>query len=136
MSVDRNIELGLLEMQVLWLLGKRGMHGYALMQELSAIKKNRLTQGTLYPVLSKLVEKGLIVASRPGPRGRKTYSLTAEGAELKERTGAEFVQIYSGMIHDYSCSNCPGHKRAFARPYKQTYFGPEHPIQLVSRRTS
>lgn len=133
MSVYRNVELGFLEMQVLWLLGKRAMHGYALMQELSEIKKVRIGQGTLYPVLSKLAEKGLIVASRPGPRGRKAYSLTAEGVELKERTCSEFVQVYSALIHDFCCTNCPGHKQAFARPYKPVYFAEERPIELVSR---
>lgn len=119
MSVSNHINLGLLELQVLWLLGKSPMHGYALMRELSGIKQQSITQGTLYPLLSKLLRKKLVSSTRAktGGRFRKTYQLTALGKSVMEESCRQFVQVYSGVMYDYGCSGCSGAKHSAVPQY-------------------
>lgn len=119
MSVNSHINLGLLELQVLWMLGKKPLHGYALMAALSAIKKHAITQGTLYPLLSKLSAKKLVSCklSREGHRARKTYQLTSYGKKVMEESCRQFVEVYSGMVLDYGCSGCSGEKHSALAQY-------------------
>jgi len=112
MSAGRHVEVGLLEMQVLWLLGKRESHGYALMGELSKIKSSRITQGTLYPVLASLRKKGLVRQVSRGTRGKKVYGLTVLGEKTRKQTCGEFVRAFSGVFYDEFCAACPGHARS------------------------
>jgi len=133
MSADRHVDVGLLELQVLWLLNKRPLHGYLLMRELSQIKQAAITQGTLYPLLAKLAKRQWIKPSAEGPRRKKTYQLTSEGARVMDTACREFVQIYSSMIFDYCCSSCKGVKHAVTRPYKtiESTTVVERPIALL-----
>lgn len=67
-------------------------HGYDLMKETG------LSSGTLYPLLMRMAEKGLIEAewrepAQPGRPARHAYRLTAEGAALaraSEKPDANF----------------------------------------------
>ncbi len=67
-------------------------HGYDLMKETG------LSSGTLYPLLMRMADKGLIEAewcepARPGRPARHAYRLTAAGVALAseaEETGAAF----------------------------------------------
>ncbi len=124
MSVNSHINLGLLELQVLWLLGKAPLHGYALMRQLSGIKKHAITQGTLYPLLAKLSAKKLVSAtlSREGNRARKTYQLTSYGKTVMEESCRQFVEVYSGMVLDYGCSGCSGEKHSALAQYYPVAF--------------
>lgn len=119
MSVNRHIKLGLLELQVLWMLGKKPLHGYALMRELSRIKRHAITQGTLYPLLAKLLGKKLVRAKSEnnGLKLRKTYSLTQKGRQIMEESCRQFVEVYSGMAFDYACSGCSGAKHSALAQY-------------------
>lgn len=102
MSVERNI--GVLELQVLWLLSKKPRHGYSLMKELDALKSTRITQGTLYPVLARLERKKFVKAKRVG--NKKVYSLTSEGRRVMKKSARELVAVFSGIIGDFYCSCC------------------------------
>ena len=106
MSLSQQADLGVLQMQILWLLGKKPSHGYDLMKQLSEIKRTKITQGTLYPTVAKLQKRGLVTAKTEGKRGKKTYSLTPEGKKLMADNCREFVTIFSGIISDYRCSGC------------------------------
>lgn len=108
MSVDRTIgvDLGDLQMQILWFLGKKPAHGYELMKRLSEIKKTRITQGTLYPTVAKLEEMDLIRARKRGARGKKVFSLTPKGKRVMERNCAEFCKIFGGIFVDFYCCGC------------------------------
>ena len=60
-------------------------HGYDLMKETG------LSSGTLYPLLMRMAEKGLIEAewrepARPGRPARHAYRLTAAGIALAQVT--------------------------------------------------
>ena len=55
------------------------LHGYAIIQDVQAMGGPRLRPGTLYAVLARLEERGLIEALAPQDR-RRPYRLTAAGA--------------------------------------------------------
>ena len=58
-------------------------HGYAITQDLAATMDLTMGPGTLYGVISRLEERGLIEALPPQER-RRPYRLTAAGAAALE----------------------------------------------------
>lgn len=71
-------------MLVLQILSLRPAHGYAISQRLRQISQNvvRVNQGSLYPALHRLEQKGWLVAEwRRSETGReaKFYALTRAG---------------------------------------------------------
>lgn len=98
------IELGLLQMQILWLLDRKPEHGYVLMKELNELKKTRITQGTLYPALQKL-EKMKLIKSRKSGR-TIVYSVTTKGKKLMKDACDDFCHTFSGIIKDFVCGKC------------------------------
>ena len=77
---------GWLEVCILNLLEQRQMHGYAIMQQLQGIPGLGITEGSLYPLLSRLRVQGLIHAVRleesPDGPARKIYELTPKGKRI------------------------------------------------------
>lgn len=117
MSVDRHIEhiawpdskptdidVGLLQMQVLWLLSRKSDHGYELMKSLSLLKGTKITQGTLYPTLKRLEELELI--RRTEHERRIVYHITAKGRKTMNQSCLEFVKTFYGIFHDFGCKSC------------------------------
>ena len=76
---------GLLELCVLNALVAKERYGYELVKTLVGIPGLGITEGTLYPLLSRLRVQGLVAArleeSSEGP-ARKYYSLTREGRRI------------------------------------------------------
>lgn len=73
---------GALEYCVLALLTDRPRYGFELVQELGRVDGMLTTDGTIYPLLSRLRSDGLIDTEwRESPTGppRKYYRLTTEG---------------------------------------------------------
>ncbi|MCB9916343.1 MAG: helix-turn-helix transcriptional regulator [Planctomycetes bacterium] len=73
-------------------------HGYQLVLDLEQRSGGafRLRHGTLYPILHKLEEDGLIEGawSDEGPRGkRKAYRLTPAGERFAERQRADLTAL-------------------------------------------
>jgi len=70
------------------LLSLRGgeKHGYAILKEVAALSEERvkLSTGTLYGALNRLLDQGLIERweDRDETRGKKTYRLTRRGLEV------------------------------------------------------
>jgi DNA-binding PadR family transcriptional regulator len=56
-------------------------HGYSLIQDIEAMSGVSLGPGTLYGVLARLEEEGLVEALPPEDR-RRPYRITAPGAAL------------------------------------------------------
>ncbi len=106
MSVKKHNDLGLLQMQILWILGREPMHGYEMMKKLNSIKTSKIEQGTLYPALQRLEEYNLIRVKEFGGRGKKTYELTGEGKEVMIQTCKEFSRTFSGIFIDFFCKSC------------------------------
>lgn len=79
------VRKGLLELCILSALSEQERYGYDLVKTLTSIPGLGVTEGTLYPLLSRLRVQGLITArleeSPEGP-ARKYYSLTREGKKI------------------------------------------------------
>ena len=72
--------------QVLLALGDDSMHGYAIMQAVSAMSEGResILPGTLYAALARMVDEGLVAESAPqddasGGPARRYYRRTSFG---------------------------------------------------------
>jgi DNA-binding PadR family transcriptional regulator len=98
-----SVDLGVLQMQVLWLLSKEPQHGYALLKRLRALKRAPVTQGALYPALAALEKQKLIKAEKAGARGKKVYCVTPAGRKTLNDACGEFVAIFQGIFGDYYC---------------------------------
>jgi len=80
------VRKGLIELCVLNALAERERYGYELVKTLVDIPGLGITEGTLYPLLSRLRLQGLVqtrlVESPEGP-ARKYYALSEEGRGLR-----------------------------------------------------
>jgi DNA-binding PadR family transcriptional regulator len=89
---------------ILLALASGDRHGYAIIQEVASATHNslRLSPGTLYRSLQRMLEQGLIVETgdRPAPElddeRRRYYRITAAGQEAaraESRRLAEMVRL-------------------------------------------
>jgi PadR family transcriptional regulator PadR len=79
---------GVLEVCVLHVIGRGPTYGYAIAQDLEAMGLGTVKGGTLYPLLTRCEQAGLVeVEWRPGDSGpgRKYYRLTAAGRTERDR---------------------------------------------------
>ena len=107
---NRELKKGSAEFLVLSLLEARPRHGYDLGKLIEARSKGRIRFriGSLYPILCRLEDRGLIAGrwvERAGERRRRYYRLTSSGRRfLAEQRGTwdEFVLTINRIIR-------PGH---------------------------
>ena len=84
---------GAVRQAVLLLLDEESMHGYELITELERRSEGRWrpSPGAMYPALSRMEERGLIVSEEVD--GKRRFSLTDDGrarvAELRDSQGDE-----------------------------------------------
>ena len=90
---SRELKKGSTDMLVLSLLEPRPRHGYEIGKQIESTSGGRLRFriGSLYPILCRLEDRGLITGrwvERPGERRRRYYKLTPAGrkALARERT--------------------------------------------------
>lgn len=91
---ERQLKKGVLEMLVLGLVCRRPRYGYELLAQLAAGPGGlfRLREGTLYPILYRLEDEGMIVSAWQTSEGRgtpkKVYTVTEKGLdELARQRG-------------------------------------------------
>ena len=80
------VRKGLIELCVLNALAERERYGYELVKTLVDLPGLGVTEGTLYPLLSRLRLQGLLetrLEESPEGPARKYYALTAEGRVLR-----------------------------------------------------
>ncbi|MBI4163207.1 MAG: PadR family transcriptional regulator [Candidatus Aenigmarchaeota archaeon] len=99
-----DVELGMLQMQVLWFISHKPQHGYELMKTLNDIKKTKVGQGTLYPVLQKMEKQKLIKGVVDDTR--VVYHITSEGKSVMEEGCADFSRTFFGIFQDFVCKQC------------------------------
>jgi PadR family transcriptional regulator PadR len=79
------VRKGVLELCILNALAEKERYGYELVKVLTDIPGLIVTEGTLYPILSRLRQQGLVSTrleeSSEGP-ARKYYTLTVEGRKI------------------------------------------------------
>jgi len=84
---SRDLKKGSAELLVLSLLEARQRHGYELGKLIELRSQGRISFriGSLYPILFRLENKGLIIGrwvERSGERRRRYFRLTAEGRKV------------------------------------------------------
>ena len=83
MNVPKEMAKGSHELILLKLLSRRDMYGYQLIQEMALLSEDvfRMSQGSLYPFLHVLEEKGLVSSYTQvvSGRERRFYRLTPAG---------------------------------------------------------
>lgn len=102
MKIDKELLKGSTNMLVLSLLEKEDMYGYQMIRKMADESNNvfELQEGTLYPILHSLEEKGFITSywEETGSKKRKYYSITKKGKEqLKDKK--EEWKIFSNGIN-------------------------------------
>ncbi len=121
----RELRKGILELAILGCLNHGSHYGYSLIRTLSGQGELDLTEGTIYPILSRLAKEGLVqtrwVESRLGPP-RKYYSVTAKGRRSFEILNDEFQRLVA-MV-----------QRASAGPPKADVESKSPPIRTLSVR--
>lgn len=94
------VRKGLLEQGVLLALRDRERYGYDLVRTLLALPGLGITEGTLYPLLSRLRKLNLVesrlVESAEGP-ARKYYAITEEGRATLTLMEAHLDTLLSGI---------------------------------------
>jgi PadR family transcriptional regulator PadR len=95
------VRKGLLDVCILNALAGQERYGYELVKTLVQIPGLGVTEGTLYPLLSRLRMQGLIEArleeSSEGP-ARKYYSLTKEGRKLMAAMN-DYLEMLNAGAH-------------------------------------
>lgn len=93
------VRKGLLDLCILNALADKERYGYDLVKTLLTIPGLGVTEGTLYPLLSRLRVQGLISArleeSSAGP-ARKYYALTKEGRSIMSAMNAYLKTLNQG----------------------------------------
>ena len=87
---SRELKKGSTELLVLAILEGRSRHGYDIGKRIESESGGQLTfrVGSLYPILCRLEDRGLIGGrwiERPGERRRRYYKLTADGRKALAR---------------------------------------------------
>jgi DNA-binding PadR family transcriptional regulator len=79
---------------ILIALAERDLHGYAIMQDVSMRTngKLRLSPGTLYGSIKRLLEQGLIVERQADDR-RRYYRLTPLGRNAAKEEAARLMDL-------------------------------------------
>jgi PadR family transcriptional regulator PadR len=90
------VRKGLLELCILNALANEERYGYDLVKTLMEVHGLGVSEGTIYPLLSRLRVAGLIASrleeSSSGP-ARKYYSLTKEGRKTMETMNDYLIEL-------------------------------------------
>ena len=97
------IKRGLLELCILNLLERESMYGYQIVKRLTSVPGLVITEGTIYPLLSRLRKEGLLASSLvESPHGpvRRTYVVTASGRRHMQNINEAWRDI-SVAVHEF-----------------------------------
>ena len=91
---------GLLELCIVNLLAKGDVYGYDLVKQLSEVRGLVVTEGTIYPLLSRLKRLGLVTTrlaeSTSGP-ARKYYTLSPAGHRMRATMNSYWNELADGV---------------------------------------
>ena len=93
---------GTLDLLILKAVSLGAQHGYGILLRIEQISRGNLPvqQGTLYPALYRLEDRGLLATewgTSENNRRAKFYSLTAEGRKQLRDERTSWEQIVAGM---------------------------------------
>jgi PadR family transcriptional regulator PadR len=98
MSSKSDLLSGTLDMLVLRTLSVQSLHGYAIAQHLAKLSDGvlKVEQGSLYPALERLLNKGLVTAKwaeSPTKRQARYYTITRAGRKLLEQKTEDYDRV-------------------------------------------
>ncbi|MFI9825651.1 PadR family transcriptional regulator [Streptomyces sp. NPDC052013] len=101
---------GVLEYCVLALLRGGSRYGVELLRELGQVEVMVTSEGTIYPLLSRLRRESLVTTtwqeSSSGPP-RRYYELTASGRQALDEFTAEWPRFHDAVLHFLSKNEAP-----------------------------
>ena len=97
----REIDLAFTKLHILYHAAKEEVYGVGLIEEL-ARHGYKLSAGTLYPTLAKMVKMGLLrfETRTVNHKQRKYYRITPAGLRELERVKAKIKELYEEVIED------------------------------------
>lgn len=94
--IDTQMLKGLIDGIILHIIKNKETYGYEIIEELKLNGFYNMTEGTVYPILTRLIKKGLILGifkeSTKGPK-RKYYYITDQGREYLK----DFYKSYESL---------------------------------------
>jgi PadR family transcriptional regulator, regulatory protein PadR len=101
-SSDAGLLQGTLDMLILRVAALRPIHGYAIVQRILQISNNalRIRQGSLYPALYRLEERGWLKSdwkTTEGGRSAKFYRVTKTGLRQLEAEKAGWKRLHEAI---------------------------------------
>ena len=100
----KQLRKGILELAILGSLENESLYGFSLIKKLTSDQEINLTEGTIYPILSRLSKEGLVKSewreSHQGPP-RKYYSLSQAGQKAYQILSEEFKRLIC-LVHQTS----------------------------------
>lgn len=100
-KVPKEMAKGSHELILLKLLSRKDMYGYQLIQEMALLSEDvfRMSQGSLYPFLHAMEDKGLISSYTQvvNSRERRFYHLTMEGHKALVEKEAQWAVYTRAM---------------------------------------
>lgn len=91
---------GVLELAVLNALRGRRLYGYEIVKRLQRVRGLVISEGTIYPIMSRLQREKLVTSSlEPSPEGpaRKYYRLTPAGEATLDQMNDLWRAIAAGV---------------------------------------
>ena len=98
----RDLLPGTLEMLILGSLAVQSMHGYGIAQHIQRLSRNvlRVEEGSLYPALQRMRQKGWITAKwarTPNNQRARYYTITALGRRQLGEQQAGFAELLEAI---------------------------------------
>ncbi len=101
MGISESLKKSTSELLILYLLQNEDMYGYQIAQELKVRSDERfvMPEGSLYPTLYRLIEKGVISDRMEivGKRLRKYYHLEPKGRDYLETITNDYDKVNEGI---------------------------------------
>ena len=91
---------GLLELAVLNSLSAKPLYGYEIVRRLADVDSLVISEGTVYPILSRLRNENLLdtfIEESPEGPPRKYYQLTAQGREELRRMNQHWERLHDAI---------------------------------------
>lgn len=99
--INTQFKKGVLELLVLFIVEKKDMYGYELVEAVSKVVN--VNEGTIYPILKRLTNEGYfetyLEESKEGPT-RKYYHITVSGKKRKKEQVKEW-QNFATSVNNF-----------------------------------
>src|SRR5271165_2413733 len=95
-EAEREILLSFWKVHILHHAGEEPVHGLWILRELRR-HGYEISPGTLYPLLSRMERRGWLrrqPGSKPGPKSRRDFSLTARGKRVLSHVREQLKELY------------------------------------------